>query len=78
MIEQEKTTKIKFNPAILIHSIPKNIPDIKSGPITIADINAEIGNMDGGIEFIAHTEEKDHLLDTFMAENANNTPENKD
>ncbi len=69
--------KIKFNPAILVHSTPKNVPDIKFGPITIADINAEIAKMDKNIEFIAHTEEKDHLLDAFIAEKETTATENK-
>lgn len=60
--------KIKFNSAILVHSTPKTESKITIGPITIADINAEIAKMDKGIEFIAAVSEKDHLLDAFLAE----------
>ena len=67
--------KIKFNSAILVHNTPKNETKIAIGPITIADINAEISKMDKGLEFIAAIEEKDHLLDAFLAEKEE--PENK-
>ncbi len=60
--------KIKFNPSILIHNVPRKLSDIKSGPMTIADLSAELANIDKGIEFIATTGEKDHLLDAFLSE----------
>lgn len=60
--------KVKFNSAVLVHNTPKSETKITIGPITIADINAEIAKMDKGMEFIATTNEKDHLLDAFLAE----------
>ncbi len=68
----QEQPKIKFNPAILVHNIEKKNPDFRiGGPITIADINAEIANIDKGMEFIAHVSEKDHLLDAFLSEKEN-------
>ncbi len=64
----EDKPKIKFNPSILIHNVPRKLSDIRSGPMTIADLSAELANIDKGIEFIATSSEKDHLLDTFLSE----------
>lgn len=68
--------KIKFNPSILIHNVPRKLSDIKSGPMTIADLSAELANIDKGIEFIATTGEKDNLLDAFLSEKESSNQNN--
>ncbi len=66
--------KIKFNPAVLVHSIERKPLDFRTlGPMTIADLNKELANIDKNIEFIAHTSDKDHLLDAFLQEKETNS-----
>jgi hypothetical protein len=69
-MEQTATpTKIRFNPAVLIHSVEKKPIDYRTlGPITIAELSKELANIDKGIEFIPHTGDRDPLLDAFMEE----------
>lgn len=66
MVDTTEKIQPKFNPSVLIHSVPKLAPQKHLEPITISDLNAEIAKMDKGIEFIPHVGERDHLLDAFI------------